>query len=88
MSEQNDYSIALADIENALERAKRDHASVPLVSTLMAASRALKVADRLMQEPTDSMLKAGQDAWLNDPTKRSSVLFKAMTQQLMKELEK
>lgn len=29
-------------------------------------------------EPTQEMLKAGQDAWLKDPAKRSSTLYKAM----------
>jgi hypothetical protein len=29
-------------------------------------------------EPTEAMLTAGQDAWLDDPARRSSTLYRAM----------
>lgn len=31
-------------------------------------------------EPTETMLSAGQEAWLNDPARRSSTLYRAMIQ--------
>jgi len=53
---------------------------------LETALEALEIVARLHQEPSTSMLTAGADAWLKDPSKKSSTLFKAMRDQLLKEI--
>lgn len=55
-----------------------------LYETIRAA---LLLADRLTQNPSTAMLAAAQNAWLNDPTRRSSTVFKAMVEALMKDVE-
>lgn len=66
---------ALAGVDGIWEVADERH--FRLVDAMLAEldSRGLRVVPVL---PTMAMLAAGQDAWLKDPTRRSSVLWKAM----------
>ena len=48
---------------------------------------ALLVYKKLMDEPTEAMLREGRDAWSQDNLRRSSTLFKAMSDQLIREVE-
>lgn len=52
-----------------------------------AIIHALKVAHAVMQEPSDAMLEAAQDAWIKDPLKRSSTIFKAMRDKMLEGVE-
>lgn len=75
---QHNYAATLAEMEAGRLDATHHWETI---------RHALKLAEKIMQEPSVEMLKAAQDAWLNDPTKRSSTLFKAMRDQALKEIE-
>lgn len=59
-------TIALRDIEHLSAEIERLKGLVPPTHALVP------------REPTTTMLAAGQSAWLDDPQRRSSTLFKAM----------
>lgn len=51
--------------------------------TILEALRFQKAA---LGEPSDGMLSAGAKAWIQDPARKSSTLFKAMIAELAKQV--
>lgn len=92
---QHDYKSTLEGVENAYVRISKDDMGVIDGETMFIPERhkqtilnALRIADKLMQEPTQDMSFAAQDRKSSDAWEGMyKSIFKTMRDQMLKEIE-
>lgn len=81
---KHDYAATLAEFN----RAEWDHDFLRISNEgLRTIRHALKVTERLMQEPSDGMMEVYKKAFTSEQRFDGAEVFKAMRDQLLREVE-
>lgn len=89
MTTKHDYKAALVDFNSAQIDTEMPTQALVLVSydTIYAIEHALKIADKLMQEPSEGMTDAAINSYAENGKFALVSHFKAMRDQMLKEVE-